>query len=99
MDLIIKENSIEIIEINAFSHNARASLFDWKEDKELLENGPLTVRILEKKREISGAELASMMGMIDKKTEDVIKYGLGKLGIARWLFNLDSNDYHIIMRE
>ena len=33
MDLIVKEDLIELIEINIFNPNARASLFSWEKDK------------------------------------------------------------------
>ena len=41
MDLIITENSIQLMEINVFDREARASLFNWTKDYEILSNGPL----------------------------------------------------------
>ena len=53
MDLIVNlkgdsRDAVKLVEINVFDKNARASLFDWEADWEILVGGPLQVRFLQK---------------------------------------------------
>lgn len=44
MDLIVKmeeQKEVILIEINIFDHNSRASLFNWSNDLDLLQKGPV----------------------------------------------------------
>jgi hypothetical protein len=51
MDVVVRFETepvaVELIEVNVFSHNTRGSLFSWKEEQRLLEEGPLSTRIHE----------------------------------------------------
>ena len=45
MDIIVpfldEKGKVEMVEINMFDENTRASLFSWKDERKLLEEGPL----------------------------------------------------------
>ena len=41
LDIVIKPDSVKVVEINVFDRDARASLFNWTADESILLNGPL----------------------------------------------------------
>lgn len=41
LDIVIKPDSVKVVEINVFDRDARASLFNWTTDEKILLHGPL----------------------------------------------------------
>jgi len=46
--LILPDDEIKIIELNPFYNDTGACLFSWIEDKDILRNGPLEIRVVDK---------------------------------------------------
>jgi hypothetical protein len=63
-----------------YDRDARASLFNWTKDEELLMSGP-SKSVLQKETEVSKYDLGSIMDMIDKKSSDVIAKALESKGL------------------
>ena len=64
--------TIKLVEINAFDENSRGSLFDWKADRDILLNGPLTMRTRKEYPEDILVKMETMMGMLEKGAKKVV---------------------------
>lgn len=59
VDFALTEERAWVIEINPFLETTDGALFSWQKEREILENGPLTLRFREKKMQGGKALLAN----------------------------------------
>lgn len=48
IDFAVTKSEVKVVELNPFSRTTGSCLFDWSKDKEIIENGPLEIRVVEK---------------------------------------------------
>lgn len=64
IDFAIAGNEVQVVELNPFSRTTGACLFDWIKDKDVIENGPLELRVVEKALDSARGHLTPWLPLI-----------------------------------
>jgi len=78
--VVFDDMSIKIVELNPFSRTTGPCLFDWQADKDLLENGPLSMRVVQSPSKNADAAVMPWTGVLNAAMKSPTSQQKGKDG-------------------